>query len=201
MDSEDDYVGAVFRLGRSGDKLKKGKKLKLPHRVNIYGFAPFTDYEGELHYAYLSEKDYLKVIDDKKEILWESPDYYGGSAIRIEREEALTDTGYGDSADVSFIRPRIVVNAAGDLLVTRNKGPRTFSRYRSFKSSDLVTLNWNGFALNEVDKTAEQSGYLVDFDIADIDGDGSDEKVTLVQFKQGGFIGSTRSAIVAYDVK
>ncbi|PLY12297.1 MAG: hypothetical protein C0624_01090 [Desulfuromonas sp.] len=189
------FSGKIFRVSGEGGQLRKEAPLELPEQVNIYGFAPFLNEQGQLLYVYLSATDYLKVADVDGEVLWESDDYYGGSEVRVLRENEARDEEV-----MTFIRPRITVNREGEILVTWNDGIRLLSRYRAYNESQLVALSWNGFVMNEQWRTVVQKGYLADFSLADVDHDGKDELVTLVKFKRKGLLSGARSGVVFYEL-
>ena len=74
-------------------------------------------------------------------------------------------------------------------------------RYRKFKQSRLVSMLWNGFAMTESWRTANQQGYLGDYALADADNDGTSELAMAVKFKHKGFIDKPRSSIVIFDMR
>mgnify|MGYP001259587541 CR=1 FL=1 len=189
------FSGKVFRVKREQGHLRKGDILPLPEPVNIYGFTPFVDERGELNYAFLSDTDYLKVANAAGETLWESEDYYGGSEVRVTRKDSARDEEL-----LTFIRPRLLVNREGEILVSWNDGIRLMSRYRAYNESQLVALSWNGFVMNETWRTVVQKGYLADFALADVDHDGKDELATLVKFKRKGLLSGARSGVVVYEL-
>ncbi len=190
------YEGKIFGVRREGDALIEGEPLGLPDQLNLFNFLPFADDKG-LHYLYLTEGDYLKVISASGVDLWGSDDYYGGSETcftsRQERSsEMLIPT---------CTQPRMILLPNNEILVGRNDGQRMVQRYRRFKSSRVVSLSWNGFALTENWQTASQPGYLGDFALADADNDGTKELVMAVKFKHDGLTDKARSSIVMYELK
>ncbi|MEJ2525448.1 MAG: VCBS repeat-containing protein, partial [Desulfuromonadales bacterium] len=190
------YDGEVFAVRREGDQLIEGESLGLPEKLNLFNFLPFSDDKG-LHYLYLTEGDYLKVISATGVDLWGSDDYYGGSETCFtSREERSSETLIPTCTQLSMI---LLPN--NEILVGRNDGQRMVQRYRRFKRSRVVSLSWNGFALIENWQTASQPGYLGDFALADADNDGTDELVMAVKFKHKGLTDKARSSIVIYELK
>ena len=197
MDQYKNYADQPFRVSMLGQKLAKGAEYPIPDKTSIYSVAPFADPNGETVYAYLTKTDYLKIADGQGEILWESADYLGGTEIRFERM-----LEGNDSEEIYFVRPRIRVGTNGEIMVSRNEGHRVVERYREFKEGQLVAMQWNGLTMLDLWKTALQNGYLADFSVADIDGDGKDELVTVYKFAHKGLFSSTaRSAIVVYEIQ
>ncbi len=193
---EKHFEGKPFQVQRQADQLVAGEEISLPDYVNIFSFVSFKDADNQMLYAYLTETDYLKVARPSGEVLWESGDYFGGTEI------FLTPKGYGGNEldQLIYIRPRLMLNSAGEILVTQNDGLRTLQRFRRFKESRLIALTWNGHSLVENWRTSDQNGYLNDFTLADADNDGADEIVMAIKFKHKGMIQKARSAIVSYEL-
>ena len=193
---ENSFYGKPFRIQRAGNQLEKGEEIRLPGRVNLFSFAPFTDKDGRQLYAYLTATDYLKVISADGEELWESADYYGGSETGFENRKEHQ----GDTVIPTYIRSRLIKTPNGEILVAQNEGLRTLQRYRMYKESRLISMSWNGYALVENWRTTAQNGYLGDFAYADADNDGQTEIVMAIKFKHKSILREARSALVTFDV-
>jgi hypothetical protein len=191
------YVGDVFHVRREGDQLVQGDAIKLPVRLNIYNFVPFRGLNKELNYAYLTEGDYLKVINSEGVVFWESAGYFGGSETCFTIRPEI----YSEMLIPSCMRPRLVRTPGNEILAVQNDGQRMVQRYRKFQRSRAVSLSWNGLSLVENWQTASQSGYLGDFALADANNDGKPELVMAVKFKHGGLIDKARSAVVIYELQ
>lgn len=186
-----------FQISRNGDELIAGETLPLPHNVNLYEFLPFQDTKGTLLYAYLSESDYLHVLTSGGLPLWESGDYFGGSESYYDPKP---QTGTDEILPRNYITTRMLPGPSGEILVAQNDGIRTLQRFRMYKESRLIALTWNGFAMNENWRTAEQKGYLADFSIADANNDGKKEIAMAIKYKHKSLLDNARSAIVIYQL-
>ena len=190
------FEGKPFYLRLENSSLVRGESIDLPSLVNIYAFMPFMDQENNLSYAYLTDGDYLKVVNAAGGQLWESSEYFGGSetcfANRPEND--------ADMVMPTCIRPRLIKTADNEILVVQNDGQRLMQRYRKFKESRVISMSWNGYSLVENWRTASQKGYLGDFAMADADNDGRLELVMAVKFQHEGYIDKARSAIVIYEL-
>lgn len=195
LDKQNPFAESLFRVQRNGNQLIEGPFLSLPQHVGLYGFTPFLDEKGQLLYAYLSASDYLKVVTAEGKILWESPDKYGGSEISFN----MPPEASSDDPIVAYIKARIVT-AQGSFFVPQNDGFRFVQGFRMFQKSRMVNLTWNGLTMNEAWKTADQSGYLNDIALADMDNDGQVELLTFIKFKHKGMFQKARSALVAYEL-
>ena len=197
MSRNENYYQDAFRVAWDGMMLVQDETISLPPRVNIYSVAPFVDRDGKTVFAYLTTTDFLKVTDNEGDVLWESPDYVGGSEVRFERQ-----LGNADSEGIYFIPSRVVVAQTGEILANRSEGHRVVAGYREFKKGQILAFEWNGLTMNETWKTKIENGYLADFAMADVDNDGIDELAAVVKFKHKGMFGKkARSAMVVYELQ
>ena len=100
-----------------------------------------------------------------------------------------------------YLKARLRVNPAGELLVPVNEGTRIVTRFREFKNSQLKAMIWDGYSLRETWAARAQNGYLADFLVADVDNDGKSELVMAILFSHGGLMSSPRSALVVYELE
>jgi hypothetical protein len=191
------FSGSPFYVRREGDRLERGGKLKLPGLLNLYSFVQFTDAKGQRLYAHLTTDDHLKVVTLDGVDLWESEEYYGGSETCFDNRQEHR----GDMVVPTCIPPRLYRTDDNNVLVVQNDGQRMMQRYRKFKQSRLVSMFWNGFALTESWRTANQQGYLSDYALADADNDGVPELAMAVKFQHKGVIDKPRSSIVMFDMQ
>jgi hypothetical protein len=168
----------------------------LPSPVNIYGFAPLILDDNTEAAVYLSRTDYLKVKNSEGSDLYESADYFGGSEVMLELKAAARD----DIKVPYFIPLRLIV-ANGEILVPQNDGQRTTLAWRKYDKSRIVSLKWNGLALEEQWKTSDQAGQTADLAYADIDNDGQSELVLGVNFVRKGLFNTPKSALVVYEMQ
>ena len=71
-------------------------------------------------------------------------------------------------------------------------GGGTFGRYKKFKEGRIDIMAWNGISMAPVFQTTPVQGWISDFDIADLDGDGEDELIVSA-------VTRTKLAILAKD--
>ena len=190
------FLGNPFHVRLEDNRLVRGDEIVLPGLVNIYSFLPFTDDKNNLIYVYLTMGDYLKVVSAEGVELWESSEYFGGSETCFDNRKGHD----GDTVVPTCIQSRLVKTPGNEILVAQNDGQRLMQRYRKFKESRILSMNWNGFAMEENWRTVGQKGYLGDYALADADNDGKNELVMAVKFKHAGYIDKARSAIVLYEL-
>lgn len=190
------FAGDVFHVARKGKELVEGDDIALPEDLNLFNFTTFIDDKQQVHYAYLTNGDYLKVVSADGETLWESAGYFGGSEDSLKLDKVRRD----DDPTSTYMPLRMVTMPGNEILVAQNDGQRMVQRFRRFKQSRVVSLSWNGFALTENWQTASQQGYLGDFLLADADNDGRTELVMAIKYKHGGLTEVARSSIVIYEL-
>jgi hypothetical protein len=93
------------------------------------------------------------------------------------------------------MQARMAIAPGGEILIPVNEGRRLLGSSRNFTKSRMMAMRWNGFTLEELWHTREQSGYLADFRVADVDGDGAAEIVQALVFSKEGFRSKGRSAL------
>jgi hypothetical protein len=196
--SNENFDGPVFRMIRNGDQLQHGAAVTLPSRVQVSGFQQFA-HAGRPLIANLNANDKLEVLDPAGTVIWESSDYFGGSESSFERPEATQGAG----TRYVFIKQRIEPGPEGTLLIPVNEGNRVVSAFRTFSSSHLKAVTYDGYSLSERWRTKPQGGYLADFRMADADNDGAPEIVMLVMFSRGSTLkgGYGNAALLIYEMQ
>lgn len=169
-------------------------EFPLPLPINIYGFSPLIVNDNKEAAVYLSGTDYLKVKNSAGSDLYESADYFGGSEVKLELK-ALDR----DDVKVPYFVPLRLIAAKGEFLVPQNDGQRTTLAWRKYDKSRVVSLKWNGLALEEQWRTSDQAGQTADLSYADIDNDGQLELVLGVNYVRKGLFNTPKSALVVYE--
>ncbi len=193
---ETPLAATPFRVALKKGKLVRGGDLALPRNANILSFLPFRGNDNDLLYSFITARDYLYVTTPSGMKLWQSGDEYGGSEVFLKNDVDPSR----ELIQPIYIQQRLLLLPTGEVLAARNKGPRWLEGYKNFKSSHVVALKWNGFAMEESWQTSDQDGYLADFAVADTDNDGENELVMAIKFKNKNLLQKGRSAIVIYEL-
>ena len=154
----------------------------------------------------LDERDYIRIYNKDSsgqwKQTWKSGDFYGGSLNRLEL--GATSTSH-DASDLMDIKARILYadfdgDGIREIIISRND-PGTVGRYmkvvRSYDSSEIINLAWDGYNLEENWKTKKIDGYIADYAVNDTDNDGQKELVIAVVMEGG----TGKSYIMAYKLK
>lgn len=191
-EGEVDYSGPLLRLSLKNGKVLGEVPLAVPRAPSLYGLALLG--EGGPLSVRLGLGDLLQVVSQQGEKLWESDEPFGGSELYFERPDP-TRTKDGDTRN-AYAAPRLEVRDGTTLLVPVNEGRRSVARRREFNRSHLELLRWDGVALRSQWRSRSESGYLVDFRLADVDNDGAAEVVQLVVYVRPGFSSKGKFALL-----
>jgi hypothetical protein len=164
MGTDEDFVGEVAELYRSGNEYETRNPLKLPRFGNIYDFNEVSDGAGKRMFVVISPDNNLLVYSPQGEELWRSSDKYGGSETYVKRRDKnLTNARLGEDFRTTFLEQRLTVTAQGDIIVPQSSGGWSIGNSRSFKKNALYCLAWNGSSLEEKWHTRESQNYLADY--------------------------------------
>ena len=184
-----------FRVVFVNGRYQPGPAYDIPRPINIYGYVPLLVENQSEYSVYLSDTDYLKIKTSEGNDIYESAEHFGGSEVKFQLQSDERDGFF----TTYFIPERLLVNN-GEILAPQNDGPRITSSWRHFNKSRIISLKWNGLALDEAWRTSDQAGQTADFAFADIDNDGQAELVLGVNFTRKGLFKTPKSAIVVYEM-
>ncbi len=188
--------------GSDGGSYESGKRLTLPKHVNIYGFTKGDALnEGKNMIVSFSRSENIKISDPNGSDIWISDNDYGGSNKYIDIQNP--NEAKGDKLRIYMV-PRIHVadidhDGKNEVIAVSNEdfAGGVMARLRSYDKGRIDSLSWNNGNLEQEWTTGEISGYISDYVVEDIDGDGRLELVFSVVAKGDGFFGSKKSYIAA----
>lgn len=156
------FDGPVFNLVYSGNNFRKGEALKLPKGVNIYDFARIDSPGGSVQILAFDNSGYLNLYNESGQRLWRSMNDYGGFQNTFKRD-SLNEPA-SDEASWS-VKDRIL--RRNNEFVTIKRIPVTErARGLGYKSSQIKSLRWTGFTMEESNLLSDISGTVSDFVIA-----------------------------------
>jgi len=191
-------------------EITSGEEFALPDYANIYGTALYDiDADGTEELLIYDREDHLRIYkrdgsgwaED-----WKSPDYFTGTLnlIELKRGETslnefvkINDEMVFFDADSSGVREIVAaIKTAGGAF------GRSSKVITEFKSAVVAGYEWDGVTFVEKWKSKEVPGYVADFTIMDVDGDGSSELVLLVSRKKASvFSSGKKNSILSYKLK
>lgn len=163
MGVDQDYYGGVGEVVRIASGYQLKNSLKLPSGGNIYNFNRIVDREGKPLQVLINRDGYLLVFDGNGQELWRSNDKYGGSSVYFKRPDNSSMRRPDSPLRTTFIEQRMVVTGQNELIVPQNTGTWVVGYNRVYSKNSLVSLTWNGAALEEQKRTKESQNYLADF--------------------------------------
>ncbi|MDR2302646.1 MAG: FG-GAP-like repeat-containing protein [Deltaproteobacteria bacterium] len=201
------FVGNVHKASFSGGKITAGDKIDLPFGVNIFFFN-----SGDLG---PSRQNMIATVTFPNENLRV---YTGGSrenfAAQASQEYCGTvnyidlSSSKDESRKVLYLPSRIVFadidnDGANEVIVARNRqsGVTVMNNLRSFVGGVIEAMKFNNLSLVPFfSSTNMLPGPPVDYQLADLDNNGSKDLVTAVVLDPGsGMVNTGLSRIVSYS--
>ncbi len=211
MGPEESFSGSIYQFSWKGKRFARGKKLKLPKNISLFGLA-IADITGDGGEKILKfdHADRLRVLSiDGKDLLYRTPSNYGGSNTFFDRE-SVPEIGRRDGTEVGkrvYLQGRIVVlDLDGDgrmeVIVNKNhfSSGRLLKRVRLYDKAQVYDLVWDGMMLAENWRTREMPGYIADYQVKDFDNDGERELVVAMVSQSQLLERSTDSQILFFEL-
>ena len=179
------FNGRINTMMAAGNTYKKEKRIRMPRNTSVLSFArgPVTSPDAD-EYVMINEHSRLVVANDSGSTEWKSTEKYGltGHFWLMPRND--TDASFQERL---YLNPRIKFYDIGsdgkqEVFVVKNNelGGGALGQYRRFTDGQIQVLSWNGISMAQVFQTTAVQGWISDFAITDMDGDGVDELVVSV---------------------
>ncbi|MFP4236731.1 MAG: hypothetical protein ACLFRQ_04300 [Desulfonatronovibrio sp.] len=173
-----------------GPELSRG--VQLPPMTNVFNFN-YLPYEDE-YLVVTVENDQLNVFNSSHKRLYTTSDEYAGRSLGLEYYASMPGLGKGSDQDPDtyYIPVRLLPVRLGSdeqhyLLTQKHYAglSKILVRQRNFAEGEIRALFWDEVGLNVHWSTKKIRATVTDFGIYDIDGDGQDELVVLVNTHPG----------------
>jgi hypothetical protein len=185
--------GTAFRLRWEGGKLVKGEDLPMKEDVCVLGITLVdVDRDGIQEFLAFDHRDYLKLFNANGGMVWVSGEPYGRTGNYFLRDLVRKQTPVDDpQSDRIWLPPRILTvdideDGFDEVIICNNYEPvKLLPQSRLFTRSAIFSLSWDGVDFMENWRTREMKGYVSDYQVKDVDGDGKLDLVVGLIYKRG----------------
>ena len=213
--SDQVFSGGIYELIWDNSQYIPADRQRLPRRMNVYGLTYGNIYDsGRESILAIRRSGTLDLLDGSGNAEWSSSETYGGSDIYLlapndkktaKKSGRRTDPTAGKGI---YLQQRVFVadldnDKKSEVIVVKNHDAArgVLERYRHFNGGNFVALDWDNVGLRIKWKTRKFSGYISDYDIGDLDNDGTDELVFALTTKSDTAFTDARSHIVSWKFK
>ena len=201
--AEDEFFsGPVHRLSGTGGGYVSAGVLSLPENTTLYepAFRQILN-DGRQMTATYASGGRLHILDQTGNDVYMGVDGFGLGAVELLFSHNASPAA--KAKDTYYIPQRIYSgdfnnDGAGEIILVKNKDAvgGLLKRTRILKSGQVQVLAWKGGEFRKVFETTETPGYISDYGLIDIDGNGRKELMYSV-VKSGNIIpGKEKSCIV-----
>ncbi|MCE5312831.1 MAG: VCBS repeat-containing protein [Nitrospiraceae bacterium] len=156
----DGYDGDVRYLDYKDGKFTKGDKIKLPENVNIYDFQFVRSHDNKAGMFAWDENGVLHLFNQDGIRTWSSEEDFGGFAVKFNKEaiSAFIDRGKWS------VKDRLLVNGP-EVMVPKRKPVLGMAKGLGYNSTEIRSMWWNGFSVENRKLIEEISGDMLDYAI------------------------------------
>jgi TolB-like protein len=181
------FYGSTFEFIWKDGTPRAAAEFPLPSGVSPFGSSS-SDIDGDRREEYIAFSrgtlglDYhLHVLSNTGRILWKDTQSFGGEPNSFTRRVLADVADTEEPIPLRVYCADITGDGRTEILLPRNtkKSTGLLSRMASYNQGEMLCLHWDGSSLVQNWSSREQDGYISDFLITDIDGDGNQELIIL----------------------
>jgi len=200
---QEGFEWPIYEMGWDGKSYKTIRKADILKGFSVYGFTPFIR-DGRKGYLFIDSDFRLKLMDEKGKLVWKSGDDYG-SNNEFQTKPLVVGPGqrYEDAGEQAFVNVRVIPKG-NEVVLIRNiaLSGQFLKRSTIYQKGEVQVLTWTGAMFMANWKSKEIPGYLVDFQIKDVDGEKGNELIVAVNLPKEGILpGQKGSALMVSRVE
>ena len=182
---EDPFSGGIYEMAPGSGNYRETKKIRLPRGMSVLSLAkgPIRAPEED-EFLGINQYNRLVIASDTGKTEWSSTKKYGKTNNYWLLTPQDSDTSYRERA---YFNPRVdfhLLEGQGDAkaFIVKNSeiGGGSLGRIKRFEEGCIEIMEWNGIALSPISQTSKLQGWISDFALTDVDGDGRDELLVAV---------------------
>ncbi|MBW1894633.1 MAG: VCBS repeat-containing protein [Deltaproteobacteria bacterium] len=185
-----------------GGSYESATRITLPKNANIFGFTKGDVLnDGADQIVSFDRSSRIRISNTSGSDMWHSDNKYGGSDLHIDIPD---QSGSKGDFERMYLHPRIHIadidyDGKNEVIAVANDdfANNIMARMRSYTSGRIDSMSWNNESLQNEWTTGKITGYISDYIVEDINGDGGDELVFSVVVKGEGVFGGKKSYITA----
>jgi TolB-like protein len=174
------FAGNMYSLDWDNGALKAGMPYKIPGGLNVYGFTP-ADIAGGSFLAFsgsMFAPEYsLKILNSDGKQLWRDTQSLGGTANFFKKTMFANENELQEPVPLRILYDGGQAGGKPFMLVARNvkRGQKIIKELINYNQGEVLCLVWNGADFDINWRSGYLNGYVADYVLADIDGDGRPE--------------------------
>ena len=195
------FLPGVFELAWTGNDYQAGRRIPLPDEMTVYRFARGNIFnDGKVRTVAYSDSEKLRILDATGSPQWAGEETLGGNPLFLDATSSID----ARTKDRIYLTQRLIVADLDDdgtvevVTVHNSDAARGFvERFRKYTRGRVIALRWNQVNMKEIWTGEEISGYISDFSLADLSGDGRREVVYAMVVSTG--LAQTKSSSIVVE--
>ncbi|OGP92636.1 MAG: hypothetical protein A2156_04580 [Deltaproteobacteria bacterium RBG_16_48_10] len=200
MGSEGVPVGPIYKMVWKKKSFEKGPKIPFPKETQIFGLT-VGDLrgKGKPELITLDQLGRINIISEDVKGSWSGRDRFGGTNNFYETRKKKEEP-YRPQESPSwrtYITGRVLIrdldgDGTSEVIINKNEfsSGSVFEKLKVYEKGEIYNLVWEENRLVTNWKTREITGYIVDYQVKDIENKGEEELVVAIVPIQEGFSGT-----------
>ena len=195
----------IFTFSWKNKKLVSRTEFLIPQSVSIYGFAEGdVNSDNEMEYVsfnkgFFGSEHQLTIFSTFGKILWQDPQKMGGDVNYFIKRTYGNDVEQQEYLPLRILCDDFNRDGRVDVIVAKNSTRATgiMEKIVAYDQGEVFCLHWDGSDLAPNWSTGLLNGYVTDYGVFDLDGDGKKE-LFVISVSETGLLGKTKNRLTAY---